>query len=70
MLLNVHIVGGTLMDVRRMILVIGLNDDFSVIHAFEISAFPPECPGMPCKLMHQFMMLSFETHNYPLVREE
>ena len=53
-----------------MILVLALNDDFSVIHAFEISAFPPECPGMPCKLMHQFMVLSSETHNYPLLREE
>ena len=27
-----HIVSDTLMDVRRMILVIALNDDFSVIH--------------------------------------
>ena len=58
------------MDVRRMILVLALNDDFSAIHDFEISAFPPEYPGMPCKLMHQFMVLSFETHNYPLLREE
>ena len=53
-----------------MILVIALSEDFSVIHGFEISAFPPECPCMPCKLMHQFMVLSFETHNYPLLREE
>ena len=53
-----------------MILVLALNDDFSVIHGFEISAFPLECPGMPSKLMHQFMVLSFETHNYPLLREE
>ena len=30
--------GDTLRDVRRMILVIALNDDFSVIHGFEISA--------------------------------
>ena len=53
-----------------MILVLALNDHFSVIHGFEISAFPLECPGMPCKLMHQFMVLSVETHNYPLLREE
>ena len=65
-----HIVSDTLMDVRRMILVLALNDHFSVIHSFEISAFPLECPGMPCNLMHQFMVLSFETHNYPLLREE
>ena len=64
------IMGDTLRDVRRMILVLALNDDFSVIHGFEISAFPPECHGMPCKLMHQFMVLSSETHNYPLLREE
>ena len=62
--------GDTLREVRRMILVLALNDDFSVIHAFEISAFPPECPGMSCKLIHQFMVLSSETHNYPLLREE
>ena len=37
-----HIVSDTLMDVRRKILVLALNDDFSVIHGFEISAFPPE----------------------------
>ena len=30
-----------LMDVRRMILVLALNDDFSVIYGFEISSFPP-----------------------------
>ena len=36
-----HIVSDTLKDVRRMILVIALNDDFSVIHGFEIAAFPP-----------------------------
>ena len=53
-----------------MILVLALNDNFSVIHGFEISAFPSKCPDMPCKLMHQFMVLSFETHNYPLLREE
>ena len=64
------IVEDTLMEVRRMILVLALNDDFSVIHGFEISAFPPWCLGKPCKLMHQFMVLSFETHNYPLLREE
>ena len=45
------IMGDTLMGVRRMILVIVLNDDFSVIHGFEISAFPPECSSMPCKLI-------------------
>ena len=64
------IVNDTLMDVRRLILVLALNDDFSVIHGFEISAFPPKCPDMLCKSMHQFMVLSFETHNYPLLREE
>ena len=37
-----HIVSDTLMEVRRMILVLALNDDFSVIYGFEISAFPPE----------------------------
>ena len=65
-----HIVSDTLKDVRRMILVLALNDDFSVIHGFEISAFSPKCDSMPCKLMHQFMVLSAETHNYPLLREE
>ena len=65
-----HIVSDTLMDVCRMILVLAFNDDFSAIHGFEISAFPPECPGMPCKLMHEFMVLSSETHNYSLLREE
>ena len=59
-----------LREARRLILVLALNDDFSVIYGFEISAVPPECPGMSCKLMHQFMVLSFETHNYPLLREE
>ena len=53
-----------------MILEIALNDDFSVIHGFEISAFPLKCSDMPWKLMNQFMVLSFETHNYPLLREE
>ena len=53
-----------------MILVLALNDYFSAIHSFEISAFPLECPGMPCKLIHQFMVLSVERHNYPLLREE
>ena len=65
-----HIVSDMLMDVRRMILVLALNDDFSVIYGFKISAFPPECHCMPCKLMHQFMVLPSETHNYPLQREE
>ena len=65
-----HIVSDTLMEVRRMILVLALNDYFSAIHSFEISAFPLECPGMPCKLIHQFMVLSVERHNYPLLREE
>ena len=65
-----HIVSDTLREARRLILVLALNDYFSVIHGFEISAFPLECPGMPCKLMHQFMVLSVETHNYPLLREE
>ena len=37
-----RIMGDTLREVRRMILVIVFNDYFSVIHAFEISAFPPE----------------------------
>ena len=37
-----HIVSDTLKDVRRMILVLALNDDFSVIHGFEISALSPE----------------------------
>ena len=60
----------TLIEVRRMILVLALNDNFSAIHGFEISAFPPKCPGMSCKLIHQFMVLSSETHNYPLLREE
>ena len=64
------IVKDTLRDVRRIILVIALNDNFSVIHGFEISAFPPECPGIPCELIHQFMVLSAETHNCPLLREE
>ena len=36
-----RITGDTLMDVRRMILVLALNDNFSVIHGFEISAFLP-----------------------------
>ena len=58
------------MELRRLILVLALNDYFSAIHGFEISAFPLECPGMPSKLMHQFMVLSFETHNYPLLIEE
>ena len=53
-----------------MILVLALNDYFSVIHGLEISAFPSECLGMPSKLMHQFMVLSAETHSYPLLREE
>ena len=65
-----RIVSDTLREARRVILVLALNDDFSVIHGFEISAFPPECSSMPCKLMHQFMVLSSETHNYPLLREE
>ena len=65
-----HIVSDTLMDVCRMILVLAFNDDFSAIHGFEISAFPPKCPGMSCKLMHEFMVLSSETHNYSLLREE
>ena len=65
-----HIMSDTLREVRRLILVLALNDHFSVIHGFEISAFPLECPGMPCKLMHQFMVLPAETHNYPLLREE
>ena len=65
-----RIVSDTLREARRKILVLALNDHFSVIHGFEISAFPPECSGMPCKLMHQFMVLSSETHNYPLLREE
>ena len=33
------IVEDTLMEVRRMILVLTLNDHFSVIHGFEISPF-------------------------------
>ena len=37
-----HIVSDTLREVRRMILVLALNDDFSVIYGIEISAFPPE----------------------------
>ena len=37
-----RIMGDTLRDVRHMILVLALNDDFSAIHGFEISAFPPE----------------------------
>ena len=37
-----YIVGNTLREARRMILVLALNDIFSVIHGFEISAFPPE----------------------------
>ena len=32
----------TLKNVHRMILVLALNDYFSVIHGFEISVFPPE----------------------------
>ena len=58
------------MELRRLILVLALNDYFSAIHGFEISAFPLECPDMPCKLMYQFMLLSSETHNYSLLREE
>ena len=65
-----RIVSDTLMDVCLLILVIALNDDFSVIYSFKISAFPLKCSDMPCKLMHQFMVLSSETHNYPLLREE
>ena len=65
-----HIVSDMLMDVRRMILVLALNDDFSVIYGFKISAFPLKCSDMPCKLMHQFVVLSSETHNYPLLIEE
>ena len=34
-----RIVSDTLREARRMILVITLNDYFSVIHGFEISAF-------------------------------
>ena len=34
-----RIVSDTLMEVRRMILVLALNDHFSAIHGFEISAF-------------------------------
>ena len=37
-----HIVEDTLKETRHMILVLALNDDFSVIYGFEISAFPPE----------------------------
>ena len=37
-----RIMGDTLREVRRMILVLALNDDFSVIYGFEISVFPPE----------------------------
>ena len=37
-----RIMGDTLREVRRMILVLALNDNFSVIHGFEISSFPPE----------------------------
>ena len=37
-----HIVEDTLKEVHRMILVLALNDDFSVIYGFEISAFPSE----------------------------
>ena len=37
-----HIMGNTLREARRMILVIASNDIFSVIHGFEISVFPPE----------------------------
>ena len=37
-----HIMSDTLREVRRMILVLALNDNFSVIHGFEISAFLPE----------------------------
>ena len=65
-----YIVGNTLREARRMILVLALNDIFSVIHCFEISVFPSKCPDMLCKLMYQFMLLSAETHNYPLLREE
>ena len=65
-----RVVKDTLRDVRRMILVIALNGNFSTIQGFKISAFLPECPGIPCKLMHQFMVLSSETRNYPLLREE
>ena len=65
-----HIVKDTLREARHMILEIALNDDFSVIHGFEISVFPLKCSDMPCKLMHQFMLLSSETLNYPLLREE
>ena len=64
------IVKDTLREAHRLILVLALNDDFSVIHGFEISVFPLKCSDMPCKLMHQFMVLSSETHNYPLLREE
>ena len=35
------IVSDTLREVRRMILVLALNDYFSAIHCFEISAFLP-----------------------------
>ena len=34
-----RIMKDTLMDVRRLILVLALNDYFSIIHGFEISAF-------------------------------
>ena len=37
-----HIVSDTLREVHHMILVLALNDHFSVIHGFEISAFPSE----------------------------
>ena len=39
---SMHIVSDMMMDARRMILVLALNDYFSAIHGFEISAFPPE----------------------------
>ena len=34
-----RIMGDTLREARRLILVLALNDHFSVIHGFEISAF-------------------------------
>ena len=37
-----RIMGDTLREARRMILVLALNDHFSVIYGFEIASLPPE----------------------------
>ena len=53
----------TLREERRVIIVMTFNDDSSA------SRPPPSSPSIPSKCVRQFMsaiLLSAETHNYPL----